>query len=111
MQKFEVGDKVKVTSGKDKGRDGTIEKIFPKKGTVLIPGLNLYKKHVKGFQGQKGGVYDIPRTLPYSKIALICPRCKRQTRVGFKIVGTEKVRTCRKCKKEISVNKGSKRKN
>lgn len=102
MLKLKVGDTIKVTSGKDKGRQGKIEKIFPKKARALIPGINMYKKHVKGFQGQKGGIYDIPRALPFSNIALLCPKCKKPTRVGFRLAGNEKVRICRRCKKEIS---------
>lgn len=101
MLKFKVGDTIKVTSGKDKGRDGKIEKIFPKEEVALIPGINLYKKHVKGHQGQKGGIYDIPRPLPFAKISLICPKCKKQTRVGYRVVGKEKSRFCKKCGREI----------
>lgn len=101
MLKFKKGDSVKITSGKDSGRDGKIEKIYPKKEKALIPGINVYKKHVKGSQGQKGGVYDIPRPVYFAKIALICPKCKKITRVGFKMVGNEKLRVCRKCGKEI----------
>jgi large subunit ribosomal protein L24 len=101
MLKFKVGDTVKITSGKDRGREGKIEKLIPKKPLALIPGINVYKKHVKGFRGQKGGIYDIPKSISFSKIALICPKCKKQTRVGFKKLGSEKVRVCKKCKKEI----------
>lgn len=101
MLKFKVGDQVVVTAGKDKGRDGKIEKIFPKSARALIPGINLYKKHVKGVQGQKGGIYDVPRPLPFSNIAVICPKCKKPTRVGFKVLANEKARVCRKCGKEI----------
>lgn len=101
MLKLKIGDNVKITIGKDKGREGKIEKIFPKSQTVLIPGVNIYKKHVKSFEGQKGGVFDIPRALPFSKIALICPKCKKPTRVAFKILAKEKVRICAKCRKEI----------
>ena len=104
MIKFRVGDQVKVTSGKDRGRKGNIEKIFPKKETALIPGINLYKKHVKAQAvkgGQKGGIYEIPRPLPFAKIALVCPECKKVTRVGFKVYGKEKVRFCKKCGKEL----------
>jgi large subunit ribosomal protein L24 len=50
---------------------------------------------------QKGGIYDIPRPLSPGKLALICPKCKKITRVGFKLAGKEKVRVCRKCGKEI----------
>ena len=101
MLKFKVGDKVKVTSGKDKGREGDIERIFPKDSRVLIPGINIYKRHVKGKPGQKGGIYEIPRPLSFAKIALVCPKCKKVTRVGFKLVTNEKTRVCRKCGREI----------
>jgi len=101
--KIKIGDTVKVVSGKDKGRDGKVEKLFPKTDSVLVPEVNMYKKHVKGQQGQKGGMYDLPRPLNVAKVALICPSCKKQTRVGFEIVKGVKVRTCRKCKKQIWV--------
>ena len=101
MIKFKVGDKVKVTSGKDKGREGKVERILFKENLAVIPNMNIYKKHVKGVPGQKGGIYEVPRPFPFSKIALVCPRCKKATRVGFRMVGEEKVRICRKCKREI----------
>lgn len=101
MMKFKKGDTVKITAGKDKGREGKIEKILPKEDKVLIPGVNLYKKHVKGFGNVKGGIYDIPRALSLGKIALVCPKCKKITRIGYKFVGSQKVRVCRKCGKEI----------
>lgn len=101
MLKFKIGDSVKITAGKDKGREGKIEKIFVKESLALIPEVNVYKKHVKGYQGQKGGIYDIPRPLSFAKIALICPKCKKVTRVGLKKLNNEKVRLCKKCKKEI----------
>ena len=66
-----------------------------------MPEVNLYKKHVKGYGEVKGGVYDLPRALGFGKIALICPKCKKVTRVGFKFIDKDKVRICRKCGKEI----------
>jgi len=101
MIKFKKGDSVKITGGKDKGREGKIESIFPKDDKALIPGINMYKKHVKGYGEQKGGIYDLPRPIDFSKIALLCPKCKKITRVGFKYAGDQKVRFCKKCKKEI----------
>jgi large subunit ribosomal protein L24 len=101
MLKFKAGDSVKITSGKDKGREGTIEKVYPGDFAALVSGLNIYKKHVKGSQGQKGGIYDIPRPLNFSKIILICPKCKKTVRVGLKMVDNKKLRFCKKCKKEI----------
>ena len=101
MIKFKIGDSVKITAGKDKGRDGKIEKINIENSAAIIPGVNLYKKHVKGFGDVKGGIYDIPRALNFGKIALVCPKCKKVTRVGFKFAGEDKVRVCKKCGKEI----------
>jgi len=101
MLKFKTGDTVKITLGKDKGREGKIEKIYPSKGTALIPGINIYKKHVKGASGQKGGIYDIPRALPFSKFSLVCPKCKKLTRVGFSVIDKKSWRVCKKCRKEI----------
>ena len=57
MIKFKIGDTVKITAGKDKGREGKIEKIIPGEEKAIIPGVNIYKKHVKGFGDVKGGVY------------------------------------------------------
>lgn len=104
MRKLQIGDKVKITAGKDKGREGKIEKIFPKKSLALVPGINIYKKHVKGTPGTKAGIYEIPRPLPFAKLMLICPTCKKPTRVGFKKIKKEKLRVCKKCKKEINKN-------
>lgn len=101
MLKFKKDDLVKVTAGKDKGREGKIEKVFPDKSLALIDGVNIYKKHVKGVSGRKGGIYDIPRPLPFSKISIVCPKCKKTSRVGFRVIQKEKVRVCKKCNKEM----------
>lgn len=111
MQKLRIGDKVKVLVGKDKGREGKIEKIFPKKGTLVIPGMNMYKKHVKTTPGgQQGGIFDLSRAISGSKVGLICPRCNKRTRIGFKFVGNDKKRICKKCKKEIDIKAKPKKK-
>lgn len=105
--KLRVGDEVVVTSGKDKTRRGKIEKVFLKKNTVLVGGLNVYKKHKKGFGGQKGGIIEFSRPLPVASVALICPNCGKPTRVGILVDKTgEHSRVCRKCKKIIEVLKG-----
>lgn len=88
------GDKVKILLGKDRGKEGTVERVFPKKGKALILGVNVYKRHVKK-QGQtEGGIIEIPKPVDISNVALICPWCKKPTRVS-------RLRMCKKCKKEI----------
>lgn len=105
MLKLRAGDEVLITLGKDRNRKGKIEKVFPKKKEVLVPEVNVYKKHVKAAAGRKGGIYDISRPLAFSKVALICPSCKKTTRVGFKIVEADKLRVCKKCGREIDSKK------
>ncbi len=105
MLKYKVQDKVKIISGKDKGRSGVIEKIYPVSLSAVIPGLNEYKKHIKPSSGQKGGILSIPRPIDFSKLKLICPNCSKETKVGFRLAGKEKVRYCKKCNKEIIFKK------
>lgn len=100
--KLKKGDKIKVTVGKDKGREGVVEKVFPKKEKVLIAGVNLYKKHAKArARGRPGGIIDVTRPLPVANIAPVCPKCGRITRFGYRLNQNEKIRICRKCQAAI----------
>jgi len=100
--KLHKGDQIIVTSGKDKGRKGKIEKIIPSKNKVLIPGINMYKRHMKKRDEKNpGGIIDITRPLPVSNIALICPKCSQPTRIGYLLTKDEKIRICRKCEQQI----------
>ena len=97
--KLKKGDNIIVIAGKDKGRKGKIEKIFPKEGLVLLPGINVFKRHTKS-RGEKqpGGIIDIIKPLPISNVALLCPKCGKPTRVGYRVSKDEtKSRICRKC--------------
>jgi large subunit ribosomal protein L24 len=105
MLKFKIGDKVRIIAGKDKGREGTIEKILPDIARAIIPGINEYKKHMKAQSGQKGGIIPIPRAMAFSKMKLICPNCLKEVKIGFRLAGKEKVRYCKKCGKEIMAKK------
>lgn len=100
--KLKKGDKIKVMTGKDRGKEGAIEKVWLKENKVTVAGTNLFKRHLKPRgQGQKGGIVDIARPLSVSKIGLVCPKCKQVTRIGYKLTAKEKVRICRKCDQEI----------
>jgi large subunit ribosomal protein L24 len=100
--KLKINDTVKVTLGKDNGKTGKIEKVFPRKNMVLVNGINMYKKHIKSQgESQPGGIVDITKPMYVSKVALICPKCKKITRVGYQGVGKKKVRICKKCLKII----------
>ncbi|MGB9706844.1 MAG: 50S ribosomal protein L24 [Microgenomates group bacterium] len=100
--KLKKGDEVIIIAGKDKGRKGKIEKVFPKKGSVLIPGMNIVKKHVKPRkEGEKGGIVEIAKPIDVSKVALLCPKCGKPTRIGYLITKDTKERICKKCKQAI----------
>lgn len=100
--KIKKGDTVLVTRGKDKGRQGQVEKALQSVSKIIVPGMNQFKKHIKKTPtGQKSEIVTITKPLPVSAVALICPKCKKQTRVGYMTGKNEKVRVCRKCKKEI----------
>ncbi len=101
--KLRLKDKVVVLAGRDRGKDGTITHILPAPGAVVVEGLNLAKRHTKPSNKQlRGGIIEITRPLPAGKVALICPNCKKPTRIGYQInqSGT-KQRICRKCHEAI----------
>lgn len=96
--KLKKGDNIVVTAGKDKGRKGKIQKVFPGVQKVLITGINLYKRHTKQrSEKQKGGIVEISRPLPVANVAFICPKCGKPTRIGYKVDKSGKIRFCKKC--------------
>jgi large subunit ribosomal protein L24 len=100
--KLKKGDLVKIVAGKDKGKTGKIEKILPKANKILVTGVNQYKRHLKArAQGQTSEIVTITKPLASTNVALVCPHCKLQTRVGFKMEKNDKIRVCRKCDKKI----------
>lgn len=100
--KLKKGDQIIVTLGKDKGRKGKIEKIFPKNGKILVPGINMYKRHMKRRdEKHPGGIIDIARPMLSSKVSLFCPKCNQKTRIGYLVMKDGKERICRKCEQKI----------
>lgn len=103
--KLKKGDSVIVLKGKDKGRKGKIEKVFPKTGQILIPGINVYKKHArKRSEKEPGGIIEVIKPLPVANVAFVCPKCGKPTRIGYQISKKKtpsdevsKRRICRKC--------------
>ncbi|MDP4030766.1 MAG: 50S ribosomal protein L24 [Patescibacteria group bacterium] len=99
--KLKIGDTVKVTLGKDRGKTGKIERVLPRTQAVVVAGTNMYKKHVKRSGDKAGQIVELPRPLAVAKVALICPHCHQPTRVGYQIEKTKKLRICRKCKAKL----------
>ena len=100
--KLKKGDQVAIVAGKDSGKKGIVEIVFSKEAKVLVEGINQYKRHLKSrMPGQKSEIITITKPLPVANVQLLCPKCKKITRVGYKMLKDEKVRICRKCKAEL----------
>lgn len=103
--RIKSGDTVLIISGKDRNKKGKVLEVFPKDNRLIVEGINIVKKHVRPKRsGEKGQRVEVPRPLNASNLKLICPKCKKATRIGYKLVekGREKrVRTCKKCGQEI----------
>lgn len=99
--KIHKGDKVRVLQGKDQGKTGEVARVRRRDGSIVVTGVNLYKRHLRPSGKQKGGVVEKERSLPAGKVALICPLCNKPVRVGIKVKGGEKVRVCRRCLKDF----------
>lgn len=101
--KLKKGDNVKIVRGKDKGKTGKIDRVFPKHGMVVVPGVNQYKRHLKARSANKPSeIITLTKPLPLANVQLVCPKCNLPTRVGMQgDGGNKKVRVCRKCGQAI----------
>ena len=94
------GDTVLIISGDDHGKKGKVLEVSPKEGKVIVEGLNMVKKHVKPRKmGETGGIVEAEGALYASKVQVICPSCKKPTRVSHKRVADDngKMRSVRVC--------------
>jgi large subunit ribosomal protein L24 len=103
-------DNVRVISGKDRGKEGRVVRVFPGVGRVMVDGVALAKKHSRtgaqrtrtGQQLQQGGIIDVEMSVDISNVQLICPSCHEATRVGHGVnADGAKVRICRNCGAEL----------
>jgi large subunit ribosomal protein L24 len=116
--KIKKGDLVQVLSGKDRGKQGRVLEARPKEGRVLVENLNMIKRHTRprpmrnpsrmgASQIQPGGIIEKAAPIQVSNVMVVCPTCRRPTRVGTltrEAKGrTVRVRVCRRddCRQEI----------
>jgi len=101
--KIKKGDQVKIISGKDRGKTGKVLRVFPKGNKIVVEKVNIVKKHQKPKrEGEKGERISRPMPIDMSNAQLICPKCGKPTRIGYKITEKgKKFPVCRKCKEEI----------
>lgn len=87
------GDKVVVIAGKDKGKEGIVQAVYPKVNKVVVEGVNVHKKHKKPTQNNpEGSVVEMYVPIDASNVAIIDPKTKKASRVGYKVEKGKKVR-------------------
>ena len=100
--KIKKGDRVRVLSGKDRGKEGVVMRAMPAEGKVIVDGVNIAKKHQKPTRmTMQGGIIDKDMPIPVSNVAIICST-DGPTRIGYRIdADGSKTRICRKCGGEL----------
>ena len=92
------GDTIVVLSGKDKGKQGKVLGTIPSEDKVVVEGVNMVTCHVKPRrQGETGGIVSREAALYASKVQVVCPKCKKGTRVAHRIENGKKSRVCKHC--------------
>ncbi|MBI2846462.1 MAG: 50S ribosomal protein L24 [Chloroflexi bacterium] len=101
--KVRKDDTVLVVRGKDRGKRGKVHRLLLKHERVLVEGVNITKRHVRPRPGVlQAGIVERETPLPLANVILICPKCDKPVRVGFKFLEDgKKVRVCRSCHETI----------
>ena len=97
--KIKKGDKVRVLTGKDRGKEGEVMRAIPEFGKVIVDGVNVAKRHQKATRATtQGGIIDKDMPIPVANVALVCSSCGKPTRIGYRFDDQHrKVRICKKC--------------
>jgi large subunit ribosomal protein L24 len=101
--KIRKEDNVLVIAGKDKGKKGKVRFVYPSRGRVLIEGVNMIKTHSRvSQQVRQAGLIEREAPIAMSNVMVICTRCNKPARIGFKMLDDgRKARICRSCKEAI----------
>jgi large subunit ribosomal protein L24 len=95
-------DKVVVIAGKDKGRQGDVIAVYPKKGKLKVKGVCIVTRHVKPRkQGETGGITKSEGLVDLSNVMLVCGSCSKATRIGAQTTDSHKVRICKHCEQAV----------
>jgi large subunit ribosomal protein L24 len=96
--KIKKGDRVRVLTGKDRGKEGVVMAALPREGKVIVEGVNVAKKHQKRTRAtMQGGIIDKDMPIPVANVAIISPSDGKPTRVGYRFTPEgEKVRICKR---------------
>ncbi|WP_299980946.1 50S ribosomal protein L24 [Desulfobacula sp.] len=96
-------DKVKVLTGKDKGKIGKVLKVVKKTNRVIVENINVVKVHQKPTQANpQGGIVEKTMPIQISNLMVMCNSCVKPTRIGMKqLEDGKRVRICKKCDQQI----------
>ena len=96
-------DTVLVIAGKDRGKKGKVRQALPKESRVVIEGVNVVKRHMRARGAtRQAGIIEREAPIHVSNVMLLCTKCNRPTRIGFRFLEDgSKVRICRRCKEVI----------
>ena len=104
MSNIRKGDNVIVITGSDKGKKGSVLKVFPKENRALIQGVNMVKRHQRQTQTQQAGIVSKESTIQLSNIAHVDPKSGKATRIGLKTLSDgRRVRFAKKSGEVIDV--------
>lgn len=100
--KVKMNDNVLVITGKDRNKTGKITKIINKADKIVVEKVNMRTKHVKKTQTAPGSKIQFEAAMPASNVQVVCPNCKKATRVGYKKLDSgKKQRMCKKCNESL----------
>jgi len=98
------GDRVIVTTGRDKGKKGEVLRVYPDDRRALVSGVNIVKRHQRQTQRQQGGIVNKEAPVHLSNLAHVDPKTGDATRIGFKFLSDgRKVRFAKKSGEVIDV--------
>lgn len=108
--KIKLNDTVTVIAGKDKDKKGKVMKILKKKNKVVVEKVNIATKHIKKTSEKAGQKIKFEAPINASNVMVICPSCKKSTRIGYKkLKSGKKQRTCKKCKESVDQERKGKK--
>lgn len=104
--KIKKNDNIAVIAGKDKGKSGIVERVFPSDGRLVVKGIAIAKKSVKpSRKAPQGGIIEINQKIDSSNVMILCPSCGKLTKVAYKVTEKGKIRVCKKCNQSLEGGK------
>ena len=101
--KIRKNDTVIIIAGKDKGKSGKVRRAFSKENRVVVEGLNMIKRHSRARRAtRQAGIIELESPVRLSNVMLLCDKCGKPTRIGFRFLADgKKARICKACQEVI----------